>query len=67
MCKSKAVLLVCLMGVLVFLYSCTPSQMLPLESHPLTDAEDGWRDLFAEDLSNCVYTVSYTHLTLPTN
>jgi len=55
MCKSKAVLFVCLMGVLVFLYSCTQSQVLPLKSHPSTDAEDGWRDLFAKDLSNCVY------------
>jgi len=55
MCKAKAVLLVCLVGVLAFLSSCAKPQVLPLKSHPSTDADDGWRDLFAEDLSNGVY------------
>ena len=55
MYRATTVLTVLLAGMAVFLSSCAESKELPPKGHPTTDAQDGWRDLFAKDLSNCIY------------
>ena len=44
-----------LLTVVIF-SSCSPTaEKLPIKSHPVTNNCKGWRDVFKEDLSNCIY------------